>query len=715
MSRKTAFPPNPFVMTKPALPRLSAEQVYALAVQHHAMGRLQESESLLRQILQARPDHAHALHLLGLIAHQVGKPEAAIELIGKAIASNGKVALFHVNLCGICRKAGRIAEAIKHGERAVALDPQMAVAYGNLGLAYHDNKEFDKDEACQLQALKLQPGSASALFNMASIMRDRYQVDEAISYYRQAIAANPDYLEALNDLGGMLVREGRLEEALDVLGRALQLDPECSLAHCNMGSAFNALERFDAALPHLTKALRLNPDNPDALLAIAAAFKGKRSLADTNLATLSAAALRALELARDKDADVNATLGNVFAELGDTARAADCFDHALKLDPEFAEALLGKGNLCMEMGELDLAEQLFDRASEISGSRLLALAGITKVKKVRAGDRHMAALVDISKQADSLSGMQLSTLHFALGKCYDDVGNYVQAFRHFQEGCRLKRKGMTYDPAENSQLIDSTIAAFDQANLARLRTGGVDSDMPIFVLGMPRSGTTLTEQIIASHPDVYAAGELTDLLQIASRATVSGVNYPENIAGLTPELVTAWAEDYVSGVRNLSPNARHITDKMPANFMFIGLIHAMLPNAKIVHVSRNPVDNCLSCFTNLFGHGLAYSYDLAELGRYYSDYARLMSHWRRVLPEGAFLDVRYEDLVADNEVQARRLIEYCGLEWNDACMESHKTKRPVRTPSVTQVRQPIYTSSIERWRKYEAFLKPLLDELGDLV
>jgi hypothetical protein len=168
-------------------------------------------------------------------------------------------------------------------------------------------------------------------------------------------------------------------------------------------------------------------------------------------------------------------------------------------------------------------------------------------------------------------------------------------------------------------------------------------------------------------------------------------------------------------VQKRAPDARRITDKMPANFIFIGLIHALLPNAKIVHVTRNPVDNCLSCFTNQFGQGHAYSYDLAELGKYYADYARLMAHWRRVLPEGAFIEVRYENLVADNEAQARRLIEYCGLAWNDACLESHKTKRSIRTISVTQVRQPIYTSSVDRWRRYEPFLKPLLDELGELV
>ena len=710
MSRKAPLSPGHILMTQPAPPRLTAEQAYLIAVQHHSGGRLQESETLLRQILQAQPDHAHALHLLGIIAHQAGKAELAIELIGTAIASNGSVALFHANLCGLCQKAGRIAEAIAHGERAVALDPRMTVAYCNLGLAYHDNKEYEKDEACQLQALKLQPGLASALYNMGSIMRERKQVDEAIAYYRQAIAANPDYLEALNDLGGILVEEGRLEEALDVLGRAIRLDPDCSLAHCNIGGAFNELGRFDEALPHLMRALRLEPNYADAFIAIAKTCLGKQNMVDAERA-----ALRALELAADKKAEVHSQLGKVFAEMGDTVRAAACFDRALEIDPESASALLGKGNYCMEMGDLEVADQLFHQALAVSRNKLAALCALSHVKKVRAGDENMAALVAIYEQADSLSEAQLMSLHFALGKCYDDVGDAAQAFHHFQEGGHRKRKGMDYDPAAHSKKIDKIIATFDQSTLARLRVGGIASSLPIFVLGMPRSGTTLTEQIIASHPDVHGAGELKDLMQIASRATSPDNDFPENLNGLMPEMVTSWAEDYIAGVQKRAPDSRRITDKMPANFMVLGLIHAMLPNAKIVHVMRNPVDNCLSCFTKQFSHGHAYSYDLAELGKYYTDYARLMAYWRRVLPEGAFLEVRYEDLVADNEAQARRLIAYCGLEWNDACLESHKTKRSIRTASVTQVRQPIYTSSVERWRKYEAFLKPLLDELGDLV
>jgi hypothetical protein len=233
---------------------------------------------------------------------------------------------------------------------------------------------------------------------------------------------------------------------------------------------------------------------------------------------------------------------------------------------------------------------------------------------------------------------------------------------------------------------------------------------------MPRSGTTLTEQIIASHPDVHGAGELPDLMTIAQRDVAGmGAVFPNNIPALDQAGLGAWGADYVAGLHSRAPDAGRITDKMPANFLAIGLIHMMLPNAKIIHVNRNPVDTCLSCFMQLFSSRQEQIYDLAELGRYYVDYARLMGHWRSVLPAGAFLDVQYEDIVADQETQARRMIAFCGLDWNDACIDFHKSKRSIRTASVTQVRQPIYKSSVERWRPYEKFLGPLLDALGDLA
>jgi hypothetical protein len=284
------------------------------------------------------------------------------------------------------------------------------------------------------------------------------------------------------------------------------------------------------------------------------------------------------------------------------------------------------------------------------------------------------------------------------------VGAYDKAFPHFIEGARIKRAKLDYDANADEARINRIIEVVDARYLDQLRGAGNPSQVPIFVLGMPRSGTTLTEQIIASHPDVYGAGELSDLMDIvqlpANGETVQP--YPENLIRLSKQDLSNFAEQYISRIRRRAPAAKHITDKMPANYMAMGLIPLMLPHAKIIHV--NPVDTCLSCYTRLFNRHQDATYDLAELGRHYVGYERLMQHWRKVMPVGSFVEVQYEDIVADMEGQARRLIDYCELEWNDACLEFHKNKRSVRTASLTQVRQPIYNSSVERWRHYEKFM-----------
>jgi hypothetical protein len=328
----------------------------------------------------------------------------------------------------------------------------------------------------------------------------------------------------------------------------------------------------------------------------------------------------------------------------------------------------------------------------------------------------MAALIQEADKLDSMLETKAMSLHFALGKCYNDTKQYDLAMLHFLAGCGLKRKRTEYDPDNNDKICRNIWDFFSPETMEKLRGEGCSSNLPIFVLGMPRSGTTLTEQIIASHPLVHGAGELPDLLALAATPrNDSTEGYPLSLKGITPYELKEMGEKYVLGLRTRNALALYITDKMPANFHCIGLIHLMLPNARIIHVKRNPVDTCLSGFTNLFNKSQHHSYDLTEMGRCYRNYATLMDHWRKVLPANAFYEVQYEDLVSDHEPQARALLDFCNLPWDPACLDFHRTKRNIRTASVTQVRQPIYTSSVDRWRKYEAHLGPLLEALGDLV
>lgn len=708
MSKKIAKPRMPGPAKARPGPKKPADQAMGLAEQHHAAGRLAEAEKILRQMLRANPGQPFALHLLGVIAHQAGKTEDAIRLLGMAIEKLPTVGQFHANLGEMCRLLNRLDEAVAHGERAIALEPGSATAHSNLGIAFYDRKEPDRAEACQKKALALNPRLAQALNNLGSIQRDRKDKEGAIRYYRQALAASPLYFESLNNLGAVLTESEQPEEAVKILLQALRLKPEYAGAHYNIASAFLALEQFDKAAAGFSRALALKPDYPEAYVGLAGIHQEHKRLPEAE-----AMVKKALALAPEKAA-AHCQLGGIHAEAGYPEKAEQAYDEALALEPDLTGAHLGKGYLLMEHGRMLEAEALFRHALSLDRDNLGARLALAQVKKVAAGDENMAALVREAEKIGAMPETKALPLHFALGKCYDDTKQHDLAMRHFLEGCRLKRKRTQYDPANSDLICQNIREFFSPENIERLGGGGCPSELPVFILGMPRSGTTLTEQIIASHPQAYGAGELPDLLALAAKPTAEAVEgYPLSLAGLTRDDLAAMGEKYVAGLRARNQQAQRITDKMPANFNCVGLIHLMLPKARIIHVKRNPVDTCLSGFTRLFNKSQHHSYDLAEIGRYYRNYAAIMAHWREVLPPGAFYEVQYEQLVADQENQSRALLAYCGLEWDEACLDFHKTERQVRTASVTQVRQPIYKSSVERWRKYEAHLGPLLAALGE--
>lgn len=572
--------------------------------------------------------------------------------------------------------AGRHAELEIQARSLLERHPHSGIVWKLFGSALHAQ---GKDCLPALRkATELLPDDALAHYNLGNILGERGFLAEAEASYRRALRIRPDFAEAHSNLGMTLHELGRLSEAEASYRRALQIRTDLPETSCNLGNTLRELERFSDAEFCYRWALRHRPDF----------------------------------------AEAHCNLGNALRDQGRPTEAETCYRRALQIKPDYAEAHCNLGNILLETGSMDEAESSIRRALEIRPDSVEARASLVFAGKVKPGDENLAALIKLDAAAQNgtkpLSGKDAVFLHFALGKGHDDCKEYERAFPHFLEGCRLKRATLDYDPDSTARYFSSIMSNHDAATIKRLRGGGDPSRLPIFVLGMPRSGTTLTEQIISSHPEVYGAGELPDLLSIAQKK-IDSTTFPDNLRLFDQELLASRGAEYAASLQRHAPDARRITDKMPANFQAVGLIHLMLPNAKIIHVNRNPVDTCLSCFTTLFRSGQAYTYDLTELGRYYVGYARLMEHWRKVLPHGAFLDVRYEDIVADQETQSRRLIEYCGLEWNDACLDFHRSRRAVRTASVAQVRQPLYKSSLERWRNYEKFLGSLLDALGDLA
>jgi len=686
-------------------PLANVAQKMQLASQLQNAGRLLDAERLLREIITQPPQNPHALHLLGVVAYRLGKRDEGAQRIADAIAVAPDVALFHSNLAEMYRQRTRLHDSVRHGERAVALDPGLASAFSNLGVTYHDLKDYERARSCHARALALIPTLVQSINNLASIERALKNPEGAINGYLQALQCQPDYVEALSNLGAVLIEEDRADEAAPYLEKAVRLNAQSAEAVCNLGLVRLKQHRLSDAHALISRSLQLRPDYTEGLISLGRCLSELDRIEDA-LPLLR----RAVEIAPERH-EAWCHLASLLAELG-SPDAEAAYQRTLLLNPTKVDALIGLGSLRLEQGNTQEAVALTERAIEIEPDNVGARFHLTQSKKTCVGDGNVTALETLATNKKIGIARRIS-LHYALGKVYDDLADYERAFPHFLEGARLKRSQLGYDAAGADAMVNRILEIVDRPFIERLRGAGCDSNVPIFVLGMPRSGTTLTEQIIASHPHVYGAGELRDFMQIVQQPAddTPAAPFPENLVTLTPLTLTRWGNEYINRLRRHTSTHAHITDKMPANYVGLGLIPLMLPHAKIVHVKRNAVDTCVSCFTRLFNRHQEATYDLAELGRHYANYARLMDHWRSVLPAESFIEVQYEDIVADMETQARRLIAYCDLPWDDACLSFYKTQRNIRTASVTQVRQPIYTSSVERWRHYERFLAPLLREL----
>jgi tetratricopeptide (TPR) repeat protein len=390
------------------------------------------------------------------------------------------------------------------------------------------------------------------------------------------------------------------------------------------------------------------------------------------------------------------------------------YEAACAIKPEVARLHHALGIALQVLGRLGEAREAFERAVALAPGKADFHLPLAHSRPFTAKDPRLAALEELAQDVACLNEDEQIALHFALGKAYADLNEHQRAFSHLREGNALKRRRVSYDETRTLGVFDRIRATFSPALMQAKGGAGHPSQVPIFVVGMPRSGTTLIEQILASHSRVFGAGEREELSAALPdlKAAPSAAVFPEVVAELSGQALHEFGSRYLARMTALAPTAERIVDKMPSNFGLLGLIHLALPGARFIHARRDPVDTCLSCFSILFVGHQPYTYELGELGRYYRTYARLMEHWRAALPPGLMLEVRYEDVVADLEGQARRIVAHCGLPWEEACLAFHRSQRPVQTASAVQVRQPLYATSVGRWRHYANELEPLLQALG---
>ena len=438
------------------------------------------------------------------------------------------------------RKQGQIDKAIVHGERAVELESSMPGALSNLGIAYYDKEEFDKAKLCHEKALALNASLPHSLNNMGSIMREFEKPDKAMEYYNRAIAADSKYLEPLNNLGLVLMEEDRHAEGIAPLTNATNQNPNYADAWCNLGCAYTVLEQLDKGLHAYQKAVELKPDFLEAHLGSAQIHKESE-----NLPQAEASIKRALEINPEK-AEAYSMLGGVYNEMVMLDKAEDAYKKALELDAGLVGAYLGRSHLHMEAGDFEIAEECLNKALALDNEETLGIRfSFTQLGKVKEDNKHFKALQEL-KNADDLKGNQAIHCYYAMGKCLDDIGEYERAFEYYLAGAKLKRDTISYDPKANTQSTETIKKIFNRDWTKQLHGHGNPSTVPIFVLGMPRSGTTLTEQIIASHPQVYGAGELKGLKHIAGQlVSPAGRKYPVNLSGLDQQGLKLMGEEYV--------------------------------------------------------------------------------------------------------------------------------------------------------------------------
>ena len=579
-----------------------------------------------------------------------------------------------MNILGEALRAqGKLQSALQVFDEAIQLKPDFAEIYNKRGkllkaLARLDEAVFSYDKAIQLK-----PGYAEAHNNRGNALLELGRMDEAVENYDQAIQLKPDYAEAYNNRGNAIGQLGQLDGAIESYSKAIQLRPDFAEAYNNRGNALQKSRRMDEAVENYDQAIQLRPN-------LAEAYNSR---------------------------------GAVLSDLGLLEEAVADYDAAIGLKPDYAEAYNNFGNALKDLGKFREAIGSHKKAIGLKPDYAKGHRDLSFLKKYTPGDPHIAAMESLVIDTDRSESDHMH-LYFALGKAYGDIGEYDKSFNYLEKGNNLRGKALNYNIDEDIKLFAKIKKVFRTGNLVSEVVPDDDtSTQPIFIIGMPRSGTSLVEQILASHTKVHGAGELEAMGKLMFPIILGspGRDTRQDETKLSTNDISAVRNGYLEALTALKVSEGIISDKMPLNFRWIGFILSAFPQAKIIHLNRDPRATCWSIYKNYFtGIGNGYAYDMDNLAKFYKLYTDLMSFWRELFPASIY-DICYEELTVNQEEETRGLLEFCGLEWDEKCLDFHKTKRVVATASAAQVREKMYTDSSEAWRKYENHLQPLIKAL----
>jgi tetratricopeptide (TPR) repeat protein len=591
-------------------------------------------------------------------------------------------------------QAGRYLEAEVSSRELLARHPQSGLGWKILGLCLW---MLGKDALPALEnAAGHLPGDAEAHSNLGNAYRRLGKLQEAVTSHRRALAIKSDYAEAHNNLGSALRDLGQYAEAADNYRRAIAIKPDFAMGYGNLAKALHDLRQLDEAVAIYRRALALKPDLVEVHCGLG------NALVDLGQPEEAVVSYRQALVLDPGCAEAHTNLGVALRQTGLPTDAEACCRRVLAADPNSIAAIILLAQLHADRGEFAAAEDRYKHAIAVQPESPEAWAGIAGLRRMTRDDAGWAAEME-RIAAQRLPPRREAHLRYALGKYCDDVGEFDQAFAHYRRANELtRRRGGPRDRSDPAREADRIIQTFDERWIAAAGDGANPSSRPVLIVGMPRSGTTLAEQILASHPAVAGAGELPFW-------TVAAASHAPAADGASRDGsdIRGLADVYLRQLQGVSADSLRVVDKMPANFNNLGLIYAALPNAKIIHMRRNPIDTCLSIYFHDFQASHSYANDLGDLANYYGAYLRIMQHWRTRLPEGVLLEVSYEDLVRDQESWTRSMLEFIGLPWDPICLDFHRTARTITTFSKWQARQKLNGRSVERWRNYEKFIGPL--------
>jgi tetratricopeptide (TPR) repeat protein len=630
-------------------------------------GEFQHAEGLCRALLQKYPTDVNILGMRGAVLVKLKRYEEAEESLRHTIRLAPTFAKPHEDLGYVLLELKRPREAADILRNAVRLDPGLEQAHFNLGRALamlgHGG---EADEAFE-KSFSLNPERGKLA--LAAEHHKAGRLEEAERLYREILRENPVNVDAIRMLGRVALGASRNADAERLFRRAIKIAPDFAGALTDLGRLCKEQNRFEEAIECFERVIDLEPDNPQAYFQLAG--------------TLAPAAL--------------------------TYRAIEAYEKALELNPKFPGARLGLGHTLKTVGRQEEAIAAYRECIRLRPDNGESYWSLANLKTYRLSDDDIAAMEERLTR-DGLSQQSRVNFLFALAKAWEDREDYAQAWGYYAEGNAVQRMQEKYDPVATEVMHDAIVEVFDEELLREKSGGGHPDRSPIFIIGLPRSGSTLIEQILASHSEVEGTSELPYVGRVATslnRNRADGINYPHAVRELSAEHFRALGQDFLELARmHRTEGAARFIDKMPNNFPAVGFLHLILPNAKIIDARRYPLDSCLGCYRQLFAKGQTFTYDLNDIGEYFLEYERMMEHWQAVLP-GRVLTVQYEALVNDVEREVHRLLDHCELPFEDACLRFYQTERPVRTASSEQVRQPIHNRSIGFWRNYE-------DQLGHL-